>query len=245
MKSSVKTTNLERLLILHLGLAPIAPDESASIEELSEYILYYHDVERGQISIDARYNFEDAVRFASLASSFYSIQSTIDAQMQTQSSELPYTTKVILTTCIMVFIPLEHVEGLLAVAQLSLRTNENDSNFLSFTPSDIRGKVLNAHNKFRNLNGSGIHSQLFISIGNAQLGSDATHDTFHFQQGMICNTSQEPASYMSDVKRIPNTESNLKQSSMTISKCSIEEFRGKLKNFFDAFIRDLGVEERL
>jgi hypothetical protein len=249
-----ESSNIERFVIFHLGLLPKGChsgfDESASTEELCEHILYYYD-EYCNHPLDSRcrYNFEDAVKFAGLASAFFSIQSTIDAETQVENNPQVIdssTTEVILTSCTLVFIVLESTKGLIAVAQVSNASDKKkDSYTFSFTPSDIRCKVLKAHDTFTITNGGGIHSRLSgILEDQSDTGNNTMkelYDNYKYRRNLTMQQTKTPSADTDELKRKLQMYQN--QYDDIMKKIPLDSIRMDLKQYYDPFLRDLGSNE--
>ena len=110
-------SHIQRLLIFHRGLPEICGgvDEGASLDELTEHVLYYHDStsESDASSSDAMVDYatEDVVHFCGLCSALYSFPQSLDHE----SDEC--TTQVNLANATLIFCRLEGV--ILAVVQIS------------------------------------------------------------------------------------------------------------------------------
>jgi hypothetical protein len=257
--SQRERTIIERFIIFHLGLLPHGChngfDESASTEELCEHILYYYD-EHHNTPLDprCRYNFDDAIKFAGLVSAFYSIQNTIDAEMMQEGQNLnpeivdssSSTTEVYLTSSsTLVFIPLENIKELIAVAQLSYPNSKKDSYPFRFTPSDVRHKVLKAHDIFKMTNGGGIHLRL-SAVMNQQSGMgdsmmDELYNTYkymrHLRMQQLKSSSSDTDEWKSKLQICQQKYDD------TVKNFPLDGVRLDLKQFYDSFLRDLGSNE--
>lgn len=240
-------------MIFHLGLLPNGChsgfDESASTEELCEHILYYYDEQRSHpLDPRCRYNFEDAVKFSGLVSALFSIQGTIDAETQIEHSPQiidSSTTEVYLTSCTLVFIALENVKGLIAVAQLSNANVKKDSCALCFTPSDIRRKILKAHDIFKITNGGGVHSRLACVIEEqSDMRNNVMkelYDNYKYRRNLMIRLTKSPTPETEEMKR--KLQIYQKQYDDIVNNFPVDGIRMDMKQFYDSFIRDLGSSE--
>eukprot|EP00979_Chaetoceros_neogracilis_P014350 scaffold4567_cov276-Chaetoceros_neogracile.AAC.33 len=269
--SKVKSGHLiQRLIIFNLGLLPGAQsggviDEAASDAELCEHILYYNELEEGEKPVtatDARcsYNFEEAIRFAGLCNAYYSIQTTIDNQMNTNRAE-SNTREVYLSTCTLVFTQLEPSEtkGIVAVAQLprpskrnknTKRIDENDV----FSPLKMRDRLLKAHDLFQHTNG-GICTRLCTQNSKHH---DGAQSKTPFESRYI--GIDEFYSYHKSLRKLYKIFSNASTKNekdqveekvdliqRQLNECAqslpINALRMDLKQFYDSFLRDIAVSE--
>jgi hypothetical protein len=275
MKNVVpKACLVERLMIVHQGLSPNSAsggfDEAASNDELCEQILYYHQFDRMFPSdTRCRYTNDDAIKFAGFCGALYSIQSTIDSQMNADVSPGASATKeVYLSTCTLVFIPLESSEtgGILAVAQIPRRpklekmdkkkNQSKKNNSLvedHLTPKEIRYKLEKAHDLFKLTNGGGIHKRLLSKINIEHEGKEDS-DTTPAYPGMNklfeilknlrkshMRRNQNPASDVDEsLETIQDLEKQLKALTDVLP---IDALRLDLRQFYDSFLRHIGESE--
>ena len=264
---------VQRLVIFHLGLLPgklsDGFDESASNEELCEHILYYNDQDKAYPTDHrCRYNFDEAIKFAGLCSALYSLQSTIDGQMnqngeKQENPDESQTKEVYLSTCTLVFIPLDssEIEGVVAVAQLpkpSMTAKKSKRNDLSnsITPEQIRRKHMKAHDLFKLMNGGGIHLRLSNCPGDVTSREENSGEhadyvgmaelykhlkklrKLQLQRQNIQNISDD------DEQRI---EENIRVVEGQLNDCTtvlpIDALRLDLRQFYDSFLRDIAVSE--
>jgi hypothetical protein len=156
-------------MILHQELPELCidggMDEGASIEELSEQILYYHDAsrERNPVTVPAQghesHATSEAVQFAGLCSALLSLPGTLAGNGLSDEE----TKEVHLEKATLVFIPLEaEHHKIVAVAQVQ-RSNpassEESDTKGSGSPLAIRTSVRKCHEFFCLLRG-GIHETL-------------------------------------------------------------------------------------
>ena len=174
---------IDRFIILHFGLVPNTGhsglDEAASNQEWSEFILYYFDRRKRRnyhCSLDTKknqnlpiskyvYHDDDMIRFAGLCQALYSFPTSLqykkkkkkknDSTETNHSKEQDFTKEVQLSTCSLIFIPLESswTEGLFAVAQCS---KQHES---SLNPQVIREYIVRSHELFTLIK-CGIHDCL-------------------------------------------------------------------------------------
>lgn len=184
---------IQRILLIHLNLYERSMQnngeslsEGASLEELSEQILYYHrdpqlDQQRSSGADHHRSAkkterlMEEAVQFLGLCTALYSLPSSIGASIQSSSSSesvlkhsrgsahhADHTTKEIyFEKSTLVFIPLESSEDIVAVVQVARSSKgEGVSNTGSGNPLAIRKSIERSHSLFSLLNGGGILHRL-------------------------------------------------------------------------------------
>ena len=274
---------VERLIIIHLGFVPDSSsggfDENASNDELCEQILYYNQHDRSLPSdIRCRYNVEEAIKFAGLCTAFYSIQSTIDNQMSADNDEAGLLTKankcptreVHLSSCTLVFIPLEssEVEGILAVAQLPRRPPPKKSKSLDKTkkthlsddhipPEEMRHKLQKAHDLFKLTNGS-IHQRL-LHLNNEEMKNGVVYIESNTHKRLKYVGMDELYDLLKKVRKtqwqmqyqptegeqillaeITELERQLEQLTKSIP---IDAVRLDLRQFYDSFLRHIGESE--
>jgi len=285
MGNKIKTGHLiQRIIVFHLGLLPGAQssgfDEAASNEEICEHILYYNDfvTEGGErmATADSKccYHFDEAIRFAGLCSALYSIQTTLDNQMNQSTTTIApapesKTKEVYLSTCTLVFIPLETSEtnGIVAVAQLQRPTKGKASKTINdkdyFSPAKIRLRLTKAHDIFQHTNG-GIHMRLCTEIiqdnqheqlpkndygtsqssgnGNAYIGMDEFYS--HHKSLRKLKQTYQNASTESDKVKV---EKEMHLIEWQLSNCAhalpVNALRMDLKQFYDSFLRDIAFSE--
>ncbi len=168
---------ITRLIIIHKGLLPSKGlDEGASIDELSEYILYYFDEKdqhtHGALNSNGTcvYNEEDAIRFAGLCSALCFFPTSFGERDTPSCNEggghelnredVNYVKEVELSTCTLIFIPLEtNIEqvnhNLVAIAQCPKPTNGSP-----LSPAIIRRKINISHQLYQLIKYGGIHNSL-------------------------------------------------------------------------------------
>jgi len=276
MGNKVKTGHLiQRIIVFHLGLLPGAQssgfDETASNEEICEHILYYNDfvTEGGErmATADSKccYNFEEAIRFAGLCSALYSIQTTIDNQMNQSSIAESKTKEVYLSTCTLVFIPLETLEtnGIVAVAQLRRpmkgKTSKTIDDKEYFSPAKIRLRLTKAHDIFHHTNG-GIHIRLCTEIQDNQQLPKNDNETSLSSGNTSYIGMDEFYSHHKSLRKLQKTYQNASTESdkvqveeemhliaWRLSNCAnalpVNALRMDLKQFYDSFLRDIAVSE--
>ena len=159
----------QRLMIIHQQLPELCIDdgldERASIEELSEQILYYHDVltEVSPVTAEGleRHVTSEAVRFAGLCSALLSLPSALAGNRLSDDE----TREVHLSKATLVFVPLEaQYCKIVAVAQVqrSNPASSGDSDIQGCgNPLAIRTYVEKCHDLFCLLRGS-IHETLSV-----------------------------------------------------------------------------------
>jgi len=281
--SKVKSGHLiQRLIIFHLGLLPGAHsggiDEAASDEELSEHILYYNELKGGEnvaTTTDARcsYQTEEAIRFAGLCSAYFSIQATIDNQMNAQHRAESDTKEVYLSTCTLVFTQLETSEttkGIVVVAQLPRSTRNKKARKADgkdyFSPDEMRHRLTKAHDLFQHTN-RGIHTRLCTtqhSENKNLMVIDIDNDDDDQQSRMTVKPQyigmDEFYSYHKRLRKMHQLISNASTKNekdqaeeevdliqRQLSECAhslpINALRMDLKQFYDSFLRDIAVSE--
>lgn len=271
---------IQRFIILHLGLLPGESsegfDEAASIEEMCEHILYYKE-QGNDLLVDNRCRFmaEEVIKFGGLCRAFYSLQSTIDCQMNINNTDATViqnsqTKEVYLSTCSLVFIPLESLEisGIVAVAQLrraghqgfSQSKDRSKGKNPGLTSKQIHNKVQKAHDLFKLMNGGGIHRRL----------SNVVDSLRYLNHEPKNNTSPACSSYggmaqlykylktmrkmklRTDYASLTNSGSETLTSEINALTGQLNEFlkllpidalRLDLKQFYDSFLRDICFSE--
>ena len=207
---------IDRFIIVHLGLLPGGHandggfDEAASLEELSEYILYYYDRTsynthpdledaRCSPSIENRctYNNHEAIRFAGLCHALYTFPTSLnnDGINRNQKGEggggnPNFAEEVQLTTCTLIFIPLEdcQTKGLFAVAQFPKKNPNSDSRGdIVVSPSLLREYVCISHKLFE-MTKCGIHRCL-TSFDPKQLPPSLTLAEYHRANFELCSNA--------------------------------------------------------
>jgi len=166
---------VERFIIIHLGLLPgglggSGFDEASSIDELSEYILYYFDSRQSsqynenESGHRVAYNNESAIRFAGLCHALYSFPSSLSPNKGDGcgTNAADFTKEVQLSTCKLIFIPLERseVQGLFAVAQCPKQPATSSNNRGMVNPAALREHCQKSHILFKLTKGGGIHGCL-------------------------------------------------------------------------------------
>jgi len=193
MEAARPTEPFRRLIIYHSGLLPDSTDgldESASLEELCEHILYYFDSSYGTSggrlfnNVDDRIR-EDAVKFVGLVSALHSLPSSLNRAICSSGDETEretgstsatstcapalHTDHVYLSTSTIVFIPLEEEHsnnrGLVAVAQLPrvgpASMDKNSTGALGGgDPVAIRAMIRRKHAMFCLFHGGSVHYRL-------------------------------------------------------------------------------------
>jgi len=159
---------VDRFIIIHLGLLPSGAgfDESSSVDELSEYVLYFFDVHESSsndTTLDERNNNannrESVIKFAGLCNALYSLSPICSSS----DGEDDLTKEVHLSSCTLIFIPLEdsQINGLFAVAQCPRnQSNNNCEPKNEVNPDALRKKIQNAHELFKIIKFGGIHRRL-------------------------------------------------------------------------------------
>jgi hypothetical protein len=164
--------------------------EGASLEEISEQILYYHRDRRigialaedneGNVSLGMESLMEEAVQFLGLCIAFYSLPSSLELFQTTKNegddhSDYPATTTemgdndktqaIFLNNSTLVFIPLESSPNILAVVQVSrLYQNGIKSDTGSGNPLAIRASIERTHALFCMLRGGGVLNRLTATL---------------------------------------------------------------------------------
>ena len=91
LRNEHKLGYLQRFAILHLSLQEVStgfgPDEGASVEELTESILYYYDTSKDSHKSEQSGRESDvAVRLVGLATAFWSLPKTVSSPLSSSSS---------------------------------------------------------------------------------------------------------------------------------------------------------------
>lgn len=139
-------------------------DEGASMEELSEQILYYHHHDNSDITSTSA---TDAVQFAGLSSALQSLPNAVVGE-ESLGDETKF---VHLDTSTLVFVPLEDAlcEGIVAIAQVQRSSNPSDHGVTSPSPLAVEASVKRSHDLFCLLRG-GIHHHLSSSSSSSLSG---------------------------------------------------------------------------
>uniref|UniRef100_A0A6S8S294 Uncharacterized protein n=1 Tax=Chaetoceros debilis TaxID=122233 RepID=A0A6S8S294_9STRA len=272
---------IQRFIIFHLGLLPGESsegfDESASIEEMCEHILYYKEHGNDPL-VDNRCRFvtEEVIKFGGLCRAFYSLQSTIDCQMNINNGDPNIirnsrTKEVYLSTCSLIFIPLESIEiyGVVAVAQLRRAGHQDFSQSkertkgkeLGLTTKQIRNKVQKAHDLFKLMNGGGIHRRLSnVDVSLHSINSDTPNNNISHASpsygGMIqlykYLKAMRKMKLRMDYEILTHSEAETLRNEIQTLTCQLSEFlkllpidalRLDLKQFYDSFLRDICFSE--
>ena len=176
---------LKRLLIYHTGLLPPGGlDETASLEELGENILYYFDSTTTTDSTNNTCYTEEAVKFLGLATALHSLPLNLSNAIRSgegvsgsdsccgdrgNDSSTSNTHQVHLVHSTLVFIPLENKYdgciGLVAVAQIPRAgsegaTERSGANVTGGDPVAIRAMMQRKHVGFCLLHGGSVHFRL-------------------------------------------------------------------------------------
>ena len=111
-------TFVERLLIFYPELPTICEgtiDESSSLEELTEHIIYFYDGKSSNWDgADAcQYATEDTVNFAGLCAALYTFPSAFSEENDDRSREIHFVNSTL------VFYPVEKNEEILCVVQIT------------------------------------------------------------------------------------------------------------------------------
>ncbi len=260
---------IDRFIILHLGLLPGGLDngrgfdEASSINELSEYILYYFDKrsnkqsDDGQLGRECGYNLEDAVKFAGICQALYSLPSSLRRQFTennidkgSNEGQKDFAKEVHLSTCTLVFIPLETslTGGLFAVAQYTKKRFHSNNN-ISVNPEIIREYICMSHDLFEIIK-CGVHNCL-MSFDWSIVPTLKVNEIFHGISHVHNNSQTYPGMeelYQKHILLRKLTESsyatvsqdhlnNIQHTKKTIEKISsylpITFIRKDLKDFYD------------
>lgn len=178
----------QRLLIIHYRLPEICIDggldEGASLEELSENILYYHRDEKMNsmntgvdTTQDDSPTIGDAIQFAGLCSALLSLPEAIaGSEYCTDETRLVH-----LDTCTLVFVPLEQGCGIMAIAQV-----ERASPFNNPSPLAVKRSIETCHELFCLLRGS-IHYHLSRTSPEVVDGMNAKPTNNNIVQSTLMN----------------------------------------------------------
>jgi hypothetical protein len=188
--SSQPPSPIQRILIFHLDLSEKCLDgkalgEGASIQELSEQILYYHRDQRwAPESTDSETRpstlpsprtklslTEEAVQFLGLCTALYSLPSSLgDPELEEDK-----TNEIYFGNSTLVFLLLESSNDLLAVAQVSrLYQKGSKSDSGGGNPLAVRSSIERCHKIFCMLRGGGILHRL---AGSQSTQDKKTNDT--------------------------------------------------------------------
>lgn len=268
---------VERFIILHLDLFPgtrrIQHDGDASDEELCEHILYYNELGVGRsypYTSRCCYNCESAAKFFGLCTALYSIQTTVDTQLLhsddnghcISSADKIATQEVYLSSCTLVFIPLERLpEGeILAVAQVKRCSStgiqvvqDGHCTKIELSPQRIRQSIQKAHELFVSMNRSSIQ-QTLTDQNAIENDSKVKSDTNTVQNQIgsvnvydLQQQSREPRIRNENVQD-DNERNELEQNIAALDTLPddvepLKELRTDLKYYYDTFLRDIAVSE--
>jgi hypothetical protein len=167
---------IQRILIIHLNLHERCTNgeslgENASLEELSESILYYHRDQRIDVMADrndkypdSKYLMQEAVQFLGLCTAFYTLPSslTLSKSNKTHSNGKHNKTQAIyFEKSTLVFIPLESSMDIVAVVQVARSSMcACTSNAGSGDPLAMQSSFERSHRLFCLFNGGGILCRL-------------------------------------------------------------------------------------
>ena len=169
-------------ICIHGGL-----DEGASLEELSEHILYYHCDESikknnpantGETPYQKSHANNDAVQFAGLCSALLSLPNTLVGN----ESSADETREIHLTGSTLVFVPLEQRHGIMAIAQLERLNPVSHNVHGNASPLAVRNYIKKCHDLFCLLRG-GIQYHLSRNIGmneDVSEGKETSTTGLHF-----------------------------------------------------------------
>lgn len=260
---------VERFIILFLPANQEGShDGDASNEELCEHILYYNELGEGRsYPYNSRcwYNCEAAAKFSGLCTALYSIQSTVDSQLlsneneESTMSDNKSTQEVYLSTCTLVFIPLEklHHGEILAVAKLERKSATAGKCKSGLSPQRLRQSALKAHELFVLMNRGGIHQSFTchkkmendskVESGTSNLRANqkriGTLDVYDLQKELEDTRIQsEKVQDDKDQKNI--LENDIRELETMLDDIEpLRELRTDLKYYYDSFLRDIAASE--
>ena len=169
---------IQRILIAHLNLYEACHDgkslgEDASLEEISEEILFYH---RGNpigtnggegeewnhtTASSQGYCSEEAVNFLGLCKALYALPSSLTISEQDDNTNEERTNFIYFGNSILVFVPLEVTPDVVAIIQVSrLYENGRKSEKGSGNPAAMSASIEQTHRLFSILHGGGILHRL-------------------------------------------------------------------------------------
>jgi len=176
---------VQRLLIVHEGLPEICGglDEGASIEELSEHILYYYDANLHFLNgaDESSHNTHEAVHFAGLSSALRSLPSAMgDSNDCTEEMQLCNAT--------LIFVSLEEAfsRKVMAVVQVARALGSATA-----SPLAIRSAVKRCHDLFCILRCGGIHHRMSCNNYFQSTGNHKEQDSTSFM-GIVDNCTDDP-----------------------------------------------------
>lgn len=164
---------IQRILLIHLNLHEACTGEKslgegASLEELSEQILYYHrdrrigitlaEDEDGNLTLGMGSLLEEAVQFLGLCTALYTLPSSMEVSAASASDlEKDRTKAIYFGNSTLVFIPLEESLDFVAIVQVArLYQNGTKSDTGSANPLAIRASIERCHHLFCMLRGGGV-----------------------------------------------------------------------------------------
>jgi len=164
------TSPIQRILIAHLSLHEACQDgkplgEDASLEELSEEILFYH---RGRAREDEEWNLastishgscsEEAVSFLGVCKALYALPSSFQTSNGVDNDR---TKSIYFGNSMLVFVPLESTLDVVAIVQVSRLYQQGvKSDTKSGNPLAISTSIERTHKLFCILHGGGILHRL-------------------------------------------------------------------------------------
>lgn len=172
------TSPIQRILIAHLNLYEVCHDgkslgEDASLEEISEEILFYHrgnpfgtnsgeSEEWNRTSTSSHgYSSEEAVNFLGLCKALYVLPSSLTTSEENDKESEERTNSIYFGNSILVFVPLEATPDIVAIIQVSrLYQNGMKSDKGSANPRAISASIERTHRLFSILHGGGILHRL-------------------------------------------------------------------------------------
>ncbi len=169
---------IQRILIVHLHLYEVCHDgkslgEDASLEEISEEILFYHrgnpvgtnggereEWNRAMTTSQGCCS-EEAVNFLGLCKALYALPSSLTISGLDDNVSEERTNFIYFGNSILVFVPLEATPGIVAIIQVSrLYENGRKSEKGSGNPRAISASIERTHRLFGMLHGGGILHRL-------------------------------------------------------------------------------------
>lgn len=271
-------SNVQRFIVLHLDHLPGGKEQGfhdgdASNEELCDHILYYNELGAGRsypYKSKCCYNCEAAAKFSGLCTALYSIQSTVDTQLL-QSNENgtscalgdKSTQEVYLSTCTLVFIPLERLQDgeILAVAQLkrcsntAIQMTQEEQSKAEVSPQRMRQSIQKAHELFTLMNRGGIYQSLTVENiveHDPKVETDASLPTDQNNIGTITiydlqqKLRELRIQYQNaqDDKEKNILEQDIHELDNLLDDTEpLEELRTDLKYYYDSFLRNIAVSE--
>ena len=257
---------IQRILIFHLNLPELCMNgkslgEGASVEEISESILFYHrDYRSGTASpdesIDGKLNgptedtslTEEAVQFLGLCTALRGLPASLgDPELEADT-----TNEIYFGNSTLVFISLESSTSLLAVAQISrLYQNGKKLDHGGGNPLAIRSSISRCHKLFCMLRGGGVLHRLSSEQRSRQPGAQSTtggypgmHQLYKLLKKLRHTreqTARKKSSAGKEYTELENIEALQSDIRTLRQSLPIHSIRRDLDAFYKEYLGDLSV----